>query len=188
MQRDGSITDDKGQQMTPCTDKPGYWLIEESTINCDSDLRTFQDGSPYEVTGFNFFEEAKDEAFVSRRIHPSSQMTDVRVGHRTELQYQPETVYGVYPCDTPLREMIKMNHNEQSVKISTITYINDIPLDKWTPNGVIKLIQSEETRLKLLTDLNPAIFEKSTAIKALAAKHQKNIDDLLTLLDQLPTV
>ena len=164
MLRDGTIIDDKGNSMTPCIDKPGYWLIEEVSATCDLDLKGFQDGSSYGPS--------------QKKIYASSQVNDVRVG----LRIKPEITYGI----NPFTESKVMNRSQQ-LTIRKVTLINDLDATKYNTGDIITLIQQEEVCRKTLTDLDPAIFEKSEAIKKLVAKHTKNIQDLLEVLDQLPT-
>lgn len=155
MNNDGTITDDLGNSMTPCTDKPGYWLVEEDTVALKLD---------------------------SQMIMPSSQINDLRVG----LRVAAETTWGCYPVNTPLRDLTKMSRSQQ-LTIRKVTLINDRDVSNYDTNDIIALIQQEEARRKTLTDLDPVIFEKSEAIKKLVAKHTQNIQDLLEVLDQLPT-
>ncbi len=173
MQRDGTITDDRGNSMTPCTDKPGYWLVEEDTVVID----------PVALDLTKRSDRTLLECAVSQEIHPSSQMMDVRVGKRTELCYKPETTYGV----NPFTESKVMSRSQQQLNIRKVTLINDLDATKHSTSDIIALIQQEEARRKTLTDLDPAIFEKSEAIKKLVAKHTQNIQDLLEVLDSLPT-
>lgn len=169
--RDGTIIDDRGNSMTPCTDKPGYWLIEESDVTIDLSTLDLEKRSDRLLL----------ECAASQQIHPSSQITDVRVGRRAEMQYKPETTYGV----NPFTESKVMSRSHLTIR--KVTLINDRDVSNYDANDIIALIQQEEARRKTLTDLDPAIFEKSEDIKKLVAKHTQNIQDLLEVLDSLPT-